>query len=113
MSYIEEEILPWELVGHSTKYGRYTSEIERKTVLNAHNLITKPTTALEIGCEGGRWSKLLADFGWEMICTDIDQKSLAVCQRRIPTATCTLVSPEDTTFPCATESIGLTLCIQV
>ena len=80
-------IADWERIGSSTRYGRYASEVEKKTLLKANSLIKKPTTALDIGCEGGRWSKLLADTGWNLICTDIDQNSLAICQERIPAAT--------------------------
>ncbi len=110
---MHDEILEWEDVVGSTRYGRYASEIERRIILKAHSLVTKPTTALEIGCEGGRWSKLLSDFGWSMICTDIDQQSLTICQKRIPTATCIHMSPNESKFPCDTQSMGLVLCIEV
>lgn len=103
----------WELIGSSTRYGRYASEIEKKAILKANAFIKEPTIALDIGCEGGRWSKLLADTGWNLICTDIDQNSLALCQKRIPTATCKLVGPEDATLPCTTESVKLALCVEV
>ncbi len=107
-----DEVTFWENVAQ-TKWGRYVSEIEEEAILKAHNLTTRPATALEVGCEGGRWSKLLADLGWRMICTDIDQRALNICKKRIPTATCILVSSDDAKLPCDTESIQLILCIEV
>lgn len=108
-----DETLQWENIGTKSRFGRYSSEIERRAILKANTLVTRPATAFEIGCEGGRWSKLLSDFGWRLICTDIDQHALAICKERIPTATCVRVSPDETKFPCNTESIALLLCIQV
>jgi hypothetical protein len=72
-----------------------------------------PGSALEIGSEGGRWSRLLAGMGWTLTCTDIDAEVLTVCQRRVPTANCILVSPAATTLPCATRSMSLLLCLEV
>lgn len=112
-TYLQDDILEWEDIVGSTRYGRYAVEVERTVLLKARSLITKPTTALDIGCEGGRWAKLLSDVGWQVICTDINQRSLAICQRRIPTARCIPANPNDSTLPCDTESIGLALCIQV
>jgi len=110
---VHGEILAWENIASKTRYGRYASEIERRAILKANSMVTSPATALEIGCEGGRWSKLLSDFGWRLICTDIDQRSLNICRERIPTAMCVHVSPDDSKIPCDTESLGLVLCIQV
>ncbi len=107
-----DEITYWEKVAKS-RWGSYTSEIEKDAILRSHYLTTRPTTALEIGCEGGRWSKLLSDFGWRLICTDVNQQTLNICKKRIPTAKCILVSPDDSKIPCNTESRGLVLCIEV
>lgn len=71
-----------------TRWGSYLTEIEKAVILKAHQLSGLPGTALEIGCEGGRWSKLLSEAGWKVICTDIDVESLALCRKRIPDATC-------------------------
>lgn len=73
----------------------------------------RPGTSLEVGCEGGRWSKLLADAGWEVTCTDINPEALAVCQRRIPDARCILCSPDDQRFPADDHSVDLLLAIEV
>jgi hypothetical protein len=88
----------WEKIAR-TKWGSYLTEVEKQAILKANDLAVKPTIALEIGCEGGRWSMLLAKLGWKMICTDIDSHTLAICQRRISTAQCILVSPNDSTIP--------------
>ena len=102
----------WEKVAR-TRWGTYVTGIEKRVILMAHNLSGKPTIALEIGCEGGRWSKLLTDLGWSMICTDIDEKTLAMCKERLPTASCILVRSDENKLPCESESIGLLLCIEV
>jgi SAM-dependent methyltransferase len=107
------EISRWENIVTKSGYGRYASEVEKKTILRVHSLVIKPTKALKIECEGGRWSKLLSDLEWKLICTDIDQYSLTICQKRIPEAMCIHVSPNESKLPCDVESIGLILCIEV
>jgi SAM-dependent methyltransferase len=102
----------WEKVAE-TRWGRYVSQIEKDAILYAHRAAGEPAQALEIGCEGGRWSRLLADLGWNLQCIDTDPKVLAVCQERIPAARCILVSPDSTSLPCATGSMALILCIEV
>ena len=106
-------VLYWENIATTRRYVKYTSEIEKRIILNARFLALKQTTALDIGCEGGRWSKLLEDAGWRLICTDVSQRALNICKKRIPNAICVLSSPNDSQFPCETESIGLALCIEV
>jgi ubiquinone/menaquinone biosynthesis C-methylase UbiE len=96
-----------------TKWGSYMTAIEEQALARAVALAGNPGVALEIGCEGGRWSMRLAKGGWQMICTDIDAKSLNICQKRIPTAHCILVRPEDTAIPCENAGINLLLCIEV
>ena len=97
-----------------SRWGTYITEVEKRVMLKAHDLSSgKHDVALEIGCEGGRWSKLLADLGWDMICTDIDPDTLAICQKRIPQAKCILVGIEDETLPCESESLRLLLCVEV
>ena len=102
----------WEGVA-ATRWGSYITAIEKRAILKAHELSGEPTTALEIGCEGGRWSKLLADLGWNIVCTDIDQDALAICKRRIPTATCALSPPGEEEIPISNEAVNLLLCIEV
>src|SRR4051812_31276704 len=79
----------WEAVAES-RWGKHLTEVERHAIIQAQSLAGKPARALEVGCEGGRWSKLLSDLGWEMTCIDVDPTRLAVCQERIPRARCLL-----------------------
>lgn len=102
----------WEKVA-STRWGTYVTDIEKRTILKAHDLSKKPDTALEIGVEGGRWSKLLAELGWSMTCTDVNHDSLEICKNRIPTANCILVTQGQKEIPLESQSVGLILCIEV
>ncbi|GJQ22980.1 MAG: methyltransferase domain-containing protein [Planctomycetia bacterium] len=81
----------WEKVA-GTRWGAYTTEVEKRAILKAHDLSGESQTAIEIGCEGGRWSKLLTNLGWNMICVDINEAVLKICKKRIPTANCILVN---------------------
>ena len=102
----------WEKVAR-TRWGAYIADIEKRAILKAHELSGKPATALDIGAEGGRWSRVLADLGWHMICTDINHEALAICQKRLPAARCIPVRPDENTLPCESASVGLLLCIEV
>ena len=108
----DRTITYWEDIAN-TKWGAYISSIEKKVIMKAHYLVDKPSTALEIGCEGGRWSRLLSELGWKMICTDIDKESLELCKKRIPSANCVHVTPQDTRLPCDAESVKMLLCVEV
>jgi SAM-dependent methyltransferase len=102
----------WERVANR-RWGTYTSEIARQAILRSHGLVGKPTNALEIGCEGGRWSLLLTSLGWKMTCVDTDHEALKLCQKRIPTATCVLANATDERIPCEADSMDLLLCMEV
>ena len=102
----------WEKIAR-TNWGTYITGVEKQALLKAVSLFQEPDTALEIGCEGGRWSKFLVDRDWKVTCTDINPNSLEICKERIPTATCVLVSPQDRTLPCTSSSQALLLCIEV
>jgi SAM-dependent methyltransferase len=106
-------LLEWEDLVGSTRFGRYAAAIERNALLRAHHLAGTPTVALEVGCEGGRWAQFLSERSWQLVCTDTNERALAVCQQRVPEATCLLVSQSDTTLPCKDRRIGLLSCIQV
>lgn len=103
----------WEDVRQNTKWGQYIHSIEEQAFHTALGFTPKPSVALEIGTEGGYWVKQLVDRGWRVVCTDVDEKALALCRQEVPSATCIHVSPESTTLPCAAESVGLILCIEV
>ena len=102
----------WEQVA-TTRWGRYLTQIEERSILRASFLAGKPSQALEIGCDGGRWSRLLADAGWQMTCIDVNPKTLAACQQKVPAAKCVLASPQDETIPCGPDSMNLLLCVEV
>jgi ubiquinone/menaquinone biosynthesis C-methylase UbiE len=110
---VHDESLHWESITTTTRFGHYVTEIEKRVVVKAHYLSTSPASVLDIGCEAGRWSKLLSDLGWKLICTDVKQSSLDICQQRVPAATCILANQNGSTLPCDTESMGLVLCIEV
>lgn len=111
-AHINQHNTYWEKVA-STRWGAYVTDIEKRAILKAHDLSNEPATALEIGAEGGRWSMLLTDLGWSLICTDINKNTLAICRERIPAANCILMRPDEKRLPCESESVGLLLCIEV
>jgi SAM-dependent methyltransferase len=102
----------WERVANR-RWGAYTSGVAKQAILRSHGLLGEPTLALEIGCEGGRWSELLTSLGWKMTCIDSDHEALKLCQQRIPTATCVLANASDDKIPCDAGSVDLLLCIEV
>jgi SAM-dependent methyltransferase len=101
----------WEGVA-TTRWGSYVTDREREHLLHALQLV-RPGVALEVGCEGGRWSQLLDEHGWEVICTDVDEASLAICHERLPDAECIQVAPEDSALPVATRRVRLLLIYEV
>ena len=105
--------LVWERLMAKTRYGRYADAVESKMVFYALDRQRTPGTLLDIGCEGGRWSKLFADRGWQVTALDIDAEVLRICKERIKTACCTLVTPNEQRFPVPDESVDIALCIEV
>ncbi|HEX6818321.1 MAG TPA: class I SAM-dependent methyltransferase [Ktedonobacterales bacterium] len=103
----------WERYYRDYPYGRYCSQIEKRAVLHVRDLVGRPAAALDVGCESGRWSELLAQRGWRLTCTDISSEALALCQGRLPDARCLLVTPEDTTLPVPDASQDAVLCVEV
>ena len=91
----------------------YITGIEKHAILLGQELAGPPTTAFEAGCDGGRWSKMLADLGWEMTCTDVNADALAVCRKRMPDARCIVAKPEDAGLAAEPDSTQLLLCIEV
>ncbi|MGE0376066.1 MAG: hypothetical protein AB7I48_08805 [Planctomycetaceae bacterium] len=79
----------WETIAES-RWGKYLSGVEFAAITDAFSRFDAPAAALEVGCEGGRWSRFLADAGWMMTCIDVNPAALAVCQDRIPAARCPL-----------------------
>ena len=102
-----------ERQAEETTWGRYLGDIEERGILRAEALAERPGRTIDIGCGGGRWSKLLADRGWDVTSTDIDRDALAVCQRKVPSAKCLLVESSDHRIPVASGSLQLVLCMEV
>ncbi len=107
-----EQLTRWEQIA-LTRWGKYIREIECHSILEASRLAGEPARALEVGCEGGHWSRMLTDRGWHMTCTDIDTQTLARCQQKIPSASCILMNPQDTKLPCEDGGMRLLVCIEV
>ena len=102
----------WEQAA-ATKWGAHVSEVEKTLILEAHHIAGRPGVAVEVGCEGGRWSQMLAELGWQMTCVDINPRVLGICQEKIPGANCILADPKSDTLPLDSNSAGLLLCIEV
>jgi SAM-dependent methyltransferase len=114
----EDSGTPWSDVEQydriaETRWGRYLTAIEKQAILTAHRHAAAPSVVLDVGAAGGRWSQLLSELGWRAICTDVNQRSLAICQHHLPDATCILVGQDDETLPAEDCSVGMILCIGV
>lgn len=107
------EIPFWESLMEDCRWGKYMSDVELQAILEAARLAGPPSQALEVGAEGGRWAKVVADMGWKMTCTDIKEDALALCKRRIPDANIVLVRESDTTLPADSGSMPLVMCVEV
>jgi SAM-dependent methyltransferase len=106
------ELEYWEVIGTMTRWGRYLAEVEKATILFGHQAAGDPRKCVDIGCGGGRWSKVLADRGWAMTCIDISAPALESCHRRISSAECILVTPSNKAIPCATNTQRIVLCME-
>src|ERR1044071_6096280 len=102
----------WERAAES-RWGKYVTKFEARIIDEARSLAGPPGEALEVGCEGGRWSKMLADVGWKMTCVDVSSDALKVCRERIPNANCVLARPEDSSINQPSDKFSLLLCIEV
>jgi SAM-dependent methyltransferase len=105
--------LLWERLMIETHYGRYADRVERSMIEHLLACSPQPGVLLDVGCEGGRWSKVFADRGWQIIATDVETKSLEACQRRIPHAQCVVADSSGDQLPAKDESIDAALCIEV
>jgi SAM-dependent methyltransferase len=102
----------WERVAQSS-WGRYLTEVEKDVILRGEAWSGGPGKAVDLGCGGGRWSKLLAGLGWEMSCMDTNRHALALCQQKVASAKCILAAAGDRTLPIASRTANLALCIEV
>lgn len=107
------EMTRWERIGYTTRWGRYLAEVEKKLILRGEEVAGSAGKGVDLGCGGGRWSKLLTDHGWEMTCMDVNRADLAICQRKVPAAQCVLTLPESTSIPVSPDFARMVLCIEV
>jgi SAM-dependent methyltransferase len=112
----DDPMTHWEGI-NQFRWGRYLSREEERLVRRASDMgkrtLTPPFTALDIGCEGGRWAHLLRDEGWSVSATDVDASSLATCSTRLPDVACILMNAADTRLPMPDASQSLVVCIEV
>ena len=91
----------------------FTTPTVEGAVSRALILASPPDLALEVGCEGGHWVRVLCDAGWRVHATDVDADAIAICRERNPNAECFLVSPSDTKLPEEDLAAKLIMCIEV
>jgi SAM-dependent methyltransferase len=109
---VEDDATFWEGVAQS-RWGRYVTAIEQEAVRAAAAAFEAPGAGLEVGCDGGRWTRLLCDRGWRMTATDINPRSLELCRQRNPSVSCILVDSHDRHLPADTGSMDLLLCLEM
>lgn len=102
----------WENVAQ-TRWGMYVTAIEREAILAAADSFAAPGVGLEVGCDGGRWSRLLSARGWSMTATDTNRYALEICQQRDHRVTCMHVRSDDERLPVGDGSIDLLVCVEV
>ena len=102
----------WDEVA-TRAWGRYLTEAEGRAVEEAQRTAPPPRAALDVGCGGGRWTRLLLDRGWSVTALDVDEEALARCAEHNPGATCLFARPGDVTLPAADASVSLLVCIEV
>ena len=107
------QLTQWERIGETTRWGRYLADIERRIILRAEQCAGRPGHGIDLGCGGGRWSKLLADRGWRMTCVDVNPQDLCACQFKVPEAKCILVDAYDRMIPAPAGSAAIALCVEV
>lgn len=109
---MEQTFTYYEQLAQNT-WGSYLSRIEQDAIDEGLLTAGSPGVALELGCDGGRWSKRVTDFGWKIIATDVRREAIDVCQRRIPDARCICVEPSSHSLPVENEAVKLVLIIEV
>src|SRR5579864_2046798 len=105
--------LGWESLMSQTRYGRYADRIESQMIQYVLAEHTEPGVLLDVGCEGGRWSKVFADRRWQIIAIDVDARALRICEARIPSARCVIADPKAHRLAADNESVDVALCVEV
>jgi SAM-dependent methyltransferase len=102
----------WEAAAR-TAWGSYLTDAEFRVLHQGLDLAPETGGALEVGCEGGRWSKEILRRRGTVNCTDVDQQSLDLCSQRLPEARCIRVSPDDRQLPVGDGELGFMLVYEV
>jgi SAM-dependent methyltransferase len=112
-SHRDARVTHWDRIAETTSWGRYLTSVEREVILRGEGMATRSGEAIDMGAGTGRWTKLLADRGWKVTCTDVSREALEICQRNVPSAKCLLARPKDEYVPAEANSADLVLCIEV
>lgn len=107
-----EAITEWESAAQ-TAWGRYLTAAETRVLNKALDLASPDGGAMEVGCEGGRWSRVLLQRRGSVTCTDTNAEVLNLCARRLPDARCVLTGAEDEQLPAHDGELGLLLVYEV
>lgn len=94
-------------------WGRYITARETAAIEAAQRAAPAPRRALDVGCGGGRWTRLLLDRGWAVTSIDVDPASVRACAELNPEADCSVVPADAEKLPAGDESVSLLLCIEV
>ena len=102
----------WESAG-ATAWGSYLTEAHRRVLVRALGLAPGQGAAMDVGCEGGRWSRYLVERFTPTICTDIDPAVLGICAERLPQATCVLTGVADERFAVGDGELAMLVVFEV
>jgi SAM-dependent methyltransferase len=106
-----QRVLRWDRAA-CTRWGAYLTAAESRALQVALGL-AQPGTALDVGCGAGRWSQVLREAGWAVVCADIDSEALEFCRRRVPDATFVQMRVDQDDLPAASNSMQLVVVIEV
>jgi SAM-dependent methyltransferase len=109
---LADEKTYWETASE-TAWGKYLTARELRVLMGGLDLAPLSGGAMEVGCEGGRWSRIVAQRRGAVICTDVDPDVLEMCARRTPGARCILVDPDDDRLPAGEDELGFLLAYEV
>src|SRR5678810_1382137 len=108
----KEGLSQWERAA-LTRWGRYISNTEKRVVAQALQIKGQPGVAFDFGCGEGRWTSLLREQGWQVICGDVDEVARTKCATRNPGCRCLPLTLGANRFPLEDSSVDVVLCIEV
>ena len=100
-------------IKNTRRWGRYLTQLETEMLHDASSIAGGSGDALDVGCDGGRYSKVLSDLGWNLTCTDREKCRLELCRKRLPSARCLLVDAAEESLPVDSSSMNLVVCLEV